>query len=178
MRIAVYCSANSEISPVYFDTARLLGQWMSDNGHSLVFGGCDLGLMGTISQSVSQNGGHVTGVIPQILEQGGKAVRDLDVCIPCANLNDRKEIMIQHSDVGVALPGGIGTVDEIFSLVASRTLGYHEQTLLLYNVNGFWDGLIAMMDDLESKGVIRGDYRRYIKVIHDLEELAQTLEHL
>ena len=87
------------------------------------------------------------------------------------DLNDRKALMLAQSDVFIALPGGIGTLDELFTVVSSATIGYHQKPLILYNMKGFWDSLIAMLDDLEARGLTRKPWRDYIKVASSFDEL-------
>ena len=149
---------------------------MAEQGHSLVFGGCNLGLMECVAKAVHEGGGQTIGVVPSIIEERGRVSDYVDVEIPCDNLSDRKQLMLAKSDVSIALPGGVGTLDEIFSVVAAHSIDYHQQQVILYNINGFWDSLVALLDDLTAKGVIRGDYHRQIKVAHSLEELKQFVE--
>lgn len=176
MKIAVFCSANDTIAPEYFTLTEQLGKWMAEQGHSLVFGGCNLGLMECVAKAVHEAGGQTIGVVPSIIEERGRVSDYVDVEIPCDNLSDRKELMLAQSDVSIALPGGVGTLDEIFSVVAAHSIGYHQQQVILYNIKGFWDSLVALLDDLTAKGVIRGDYHQQIKVAHSLEELKQFVE--
>ena len=176
MKIAVFCSANDHIAPEYFTLTEQLGKWMAEQGHSLVFGGCNLGLMECVAKAVHEAGGQTIGVVPSIIEERGRVSDYVDVEIPCDNLSDRKELMLAQSDISIALPGGVGTLDEIFSVVAARSIGDHQQRVILYNINGFWDSLVALFDDLTAKGVIRGDYHQQIKVAHSLEELKQFVE--
>jgi predicted Rossmann-fold nucleotide-binding protein len=99
----------------------------------------------------------------------------VDVEIPCDNLTDRKQLMMVQSDVFIALPGGIGTLDEMFTVAASATIGYHQKSLILYNMKGFWDSLIALLDDLQAKGMIRGNWRDYIKTANSIEQIDEIL---
>ncbi len=164
MKIAVFCSANSNIDAGYFKAAEELGRWMGENGHTLVFGGCNLGLMECVAKAVHGAGGRTIGVVPTIIERGGKASPSMDVCIPCDNLSDRKELMTAQCDAAVALPGGLGTLDEVFTMAASATIGYHHKPIVLLNTGGFWDSLVALLDDLQRKGMVRGEWRSIIKV--------------
>ena len=175
MKIAVFCSANRNIDPEFFTMTEELGKWMATNGHELVFGGCNIGLMDCIGKAVKNNGGRVIGVVPSLVEKGGKTFHDLDVEIPCDNLSDRKDLLLLQSDIVVALPGGIGTLDEIFTVAASHTIGYHHKMVILYNMKGFWDATISLLDDLQQKGMIRGDWHDYIEVANDLEELKPKM---
>lgn len=173
MKIAVFCSANHDISPDYFAMTEELGRWMGENGHTLVYGGQDRGLMKAIGDAVRAAGGTLVGVIPQILVKRGQRPDILDVEIPCDNLSDRKDIMLAQADVCVALPGGVGTIDEVFSVAASHNIGYHPKMVVLYNMNGFWDGMVAMLDDMQAKGFVRGHWTDWIRVASNLEELKK-----
>ena len=164
MKIAVFCSANSAIDPSYFAAAEELGRRAAEGGHTIVFGGCNLGLMECVAKAARSAGGRTIGVIPTIIERGGKASPNVDVSIPCDNLSDRKDLMTAQCDAAVALPGGLGTLDEVFTMAASATIGYHHKPIVLLNVDGFWDSLAALLDEYQRKGMIRGDWRSIIKV--------------
>lgn len=171
MRIAVFCSANNNISREYFERTTELARWCLEEGHTIVFGGCNMGLMGCLAEEK----GSLVGVVPRIIEQGGRVSENLTVHIPCDNLSDRKDLMLLHSDVVVALPGGIGTLDEIFTVAAGHTIGYHHKPIILYNINGFWDSLVALLDDLQQRGMIRGHWTDFIRTANTLEELKAML---
>ena len=172
MKIAVFCSANDSIAPAYFKAAEELGKWMADSGHTLVYGGHNLFLMRCVGEAVHNGGGQIIGVIPQILANSGQRPDCLDVEIPCDNLSDRKDLMIERSDVIVALPGGVGTLDEIFTVLAAASIGYHRKRVLLYNIGGFWDSLVAMLADLKRRGVMRAGFDDTLAVVGSLDELA------
>lgn len=178
MKILVFCSANSDIDAGYFKATDELGRWIGSHGHSLVFGGCNLGLMECVAKAVREAGGLTIGVVPSIIERGGKASPNMDVCIPCDNLSDRKDLMLARCDVAVALPGGLGTLDEVFTMAASATIGYHHNPVILLNLNGFWDKLIALLDDLQQKGFVRGHWSDIIKVASDVAEAERMIENL
>ena len=171
MKIGVFCSANSNIDTDFFSLTRELGTWIGQKGHTLVFGGCNMGLMECIAQSVHEAGGSTIGVVPQVIEKGGKVSDFVDVKIACDNLSDRKDLMLLQSDVLIALPGGIGTLDEIFSVAAAHTIGYHNKRVIIYNMKGFWDSTIRMLDDLQSQGLIRGSWRNYIQIANSMEQI-------
>lgn len=175
MKIAVFCSANSYIDKTYFDKTDELGRWCAKNGHSIVFGGCDMGLMECVAKAASEEGGMTIGVVPSKIEENGHVSQHLSVEIPCDNLSDRKDLMLMRSDVVIALPGGLGTLDEIFTVAASATIGYHQKKVILYNIGGFWDTLVSLLDDLQSKGMIRGDYHRHIEVAETLDDIKRLL---
>lgn len=164
MEIAVFCSANNNIDPDYFRLTETLGRWIGENGHTLVYGGGNSGLMECIGKAVHETGGRTIGVIPRIMEEGRRMSDYVDVEIPCEDLTDRKAIMMERADVFYALPGGVGTLDEVFTIIASNTIGYHQKKVVLYNMKGFWNSLIALLDDLQQHNMIRGDYHNFIEI--------------
>ena len=176
MKICVFCSANQQIDPDFFTLTKELGLWMAEAGHTLVYGGVNCGLMECMAKAVHEAGGRTVGVIPQIVEQGGRISQYVDVEILCDNLSDRKQLMQDKSDVFIALPGGIGTLDEIFSMAASATIGYHQKPVILYNMKGFWDGLTAMLDHLHAHGVTRKQWRTYLQIANSLDDVKTLLE--
>lgn len=175
MKIGVFCAANDNIDPDFFELTAELGRWIAGQGHSLVYGGGNVGLMMCVGRAVHEAGGTTIGMIPRLLERSGRVYADLDVYIPCDNLSDRKELMLAQSDVLVALPGGIGTLDEIFTVAASHTIGYHHKPMVLYNAKGFWNSTMAMLDDMEQRGFIRGKWTDFIAVANSFEELCEAI---
>lgn len=175
MKIAVYCSANKNIDPDFFTMTEELGRWMGENGHTVVFGGCNVGLMECIAKAAHEAGGRTIGVVPTIIEKGGRMSEYVDIHIPCDNLDDRKALMVAQSDINIALPGGVGTLDEIFTVCAAASIGYHQKKVILYNMKGFWNSLLQMLDDLEQKGVIRDGFRSQLLVANSLEEVVEEL---
>ena len=175
MKLCIFCSANNNIDPDFFTLTEELGRWAAKNGHSIVFGGVNQGLMECVARAAREYGGQTIGVIPRIVEKSGRISDFVDVEILCDNLNDRKQLMEAQADVFIALPGGIGTLDEIFTIAASATIGYHAKKVILYNMKGFWDSLITLLEDLQVRHFVRGDWHDYINVASSLEELATLL---
>ena len=175
MKICIFCSANQEIDPDFFELTEELGRWAAKNNHSIVYGGVNQGLMECVAKAAHEAGGRTIGVIPRIVEKSGRISDYVDVEILCDNLNDRKQLMEDKADVFIALPGGIGTLDEFFTIAASATIGYHDKKVILYNMKGFWDSLITLLDDLQNKGFTRKNWHTYIQVANSLEELQKLL---
>ena len=171
MKICVFCSANEQIDPDFFSATEELGRWAAKNGHAIVYGGVNQGLMECLGRAAHEAGGRTIGVVPTIVEKTGRVSDNVEIEIPCDNLSDRKQLMMDKSDVFIALPGGIGTLDEIFTVAASATIGYHQKPVILYNLKGFWNPLIQLLDDLQERGMVRGQWRDYINVISKLEDL-------
>ena len=175
MKIWVFCSANEQIDPEFFTLTEELGRWAAAKGHSIVYGGVNQGLMECVAKATKEAGGRTIGVVPMMVEKSGRTSDYVEVEIPCDNLTDRKQLMMDQSDVFIALPGGIGTLDEVFTVAASATIGYHQKLVILYNMNGFWNELIALLDSLQQKGMIRGNWRQYIKTADSLEEISRLI---
>ena len=175
MKICVFCSANQQIDPEFFTMTEELGAWAAKNGHSIVYGGVNQGLMECLGKAAKEAGGRTIGIIPMVVEKSGRMSDYVDIEIPCDNLTDRKQLMMDQSDVFIALPGGIGTMDEVFTVAASATIGYHDKPIILYNMKGFWNPLIDFLDDLKAKGMIRGNWRDIIKTADSIEEISQII---
>ena len=176
MNIGIFCSANSQIDPDFFTLTRQLGAWMGKHHHTLVYGGTDLGLMDCVAHAVADNGGKVIGVVPALLLKNEHANPIDDERLLCTTLSERKQLMTAHSDVLIALPGGIGTLDEVFSVAGEGTLAYHDKKVIIYNMKGFWDDLETMLGHLQQRGFIRGDYQSRIVFAHNLEEIMAILD--
>ena len=171
MNICVFCSAN-DVAPQYVAAAAQLGRWLGREGHTLVYGGANLGLMEAVARAAHEADATVVGVVPAILEKTGRASDHIDVRVLCDSLDDRKAIMVERSDLFVALPGGVGTLDEIFTVVAAASIGYHHKRVVLLNIDGFWDSLLAMLDDLQSKGVLRPGLKETLTVVTEVEKVV------
>ena len=175
MKICIFCSANQQIDSDFFALTEELGRWIASEGHSLVYGGVNQGLMECVAKAAHESGGQTIGVIPQIVEKSGRISQYVDVEMLCDNLSDRKQLMEDQSDVFIALPGGIGTIDEVFTVAAAHTIGYHHKRVVLYNMKGFWNDLLTLLDNLQQRGMVRGNWRNYIAVANNLDEIRELL---
>ena len=175
-KIGIFCSACEQISSRYFECTRELGAWMAAEGKTLVYGGADMGLMECIAHTVKEHGGKVMGVVPTKLEEKGRVSDLLDVTFHTVNLSDRKDVILRESDILVALPGGVGTLDEVFHVVAAATIGYHTKRVVLYNIDGFWDSMLAMLQQMETKGFIRRPLNQFLNVATTLDELKDLFK--
>jgi uncharacterized protein (TIGR00730 family) len=153
--LCVYCGSSTGVSSLYAEAARRLAKELVDNNISLVYGGGDVGLMSVIAREVLQLGGEVTGVIPQALmdkEVGHHGLTRLHIV---KDMHERKAMMADLSDGFIAMPGGIGTLEELFEALTWSQLGLHEKPIGLLNVNGFYDGLISFVEHLVAQGFLR-----------------------
>ena len=177
-KIGIFCSASDNIDKMYFESASQIGKWMGQTGKTLIYGGASLGLMECIARAVKENGGKVIGVVPAKLEENGKVSTLLDEEIHTRNLSDRKDIITEKSEVLVALPGGVGTLDEIFHVIAAASIGYHRKKVIFYNEYGFYDELLKALHTLEDKGFERQPFSTYYEVANTLNELKEKINSI
>jgi hypothetical protein len=175
-RLAVYCGSSMGADPAFADTARALGHEMAGRGIDLVYGGGRLGLMGVVADSVLAGGGRVYGVIPQALTDLEVAHRGLTELYTVTSMHERKAKMTELTDAFVALPGGIGTFDELFEAWTWNALGYHAKPFALLNVNGFWDEMIGFLDKVTAKGFMSPARRAQLLVAESIREAIELLD--
>ena len=175
-KIGIFCSASENIDKMYFESARQIGKWMGESNKTLIYGGANLGLMECIAGAVKEYGGTVIGVVPSKLEENGKVSKYLDQMIHTQNLSDRKDIITEESDILVALPGGVGTLDEVFHVIAAASIGYHQKKVIFYNEYGFYNELLKTLSTLEEKGFARQHFSTYYEVAEKLDELKEKIK--
>lgn len=174
-RVAVYCGSAAGSDPHFTDLARATAQAMVGRGVDLVYGGGRLGLMGVTADSVLELGGRVYGVIPEALVDLEVAHAGVTELHTVSTMHERKAKMTELADAFLALPGGIGTLDELFEAWSWNALGYHSKPFCLLNADGFWDGLIAFIDHATASGFLSPARRAQLLVARDP---AQALEML
>jgi len=175
MNIAIFCSSRDDLAPRYFTLTSELAERLAHDGHTIIYGGSHYGLMRCLAETTRQAGGRLVGVVPRIVLQRERQCPYLDVEIPCEDLNDRKAIMIARADAIIALPGGIGTLDELFTVASARSIGYHTKRVILYNMDGFWDSLVTMLDTLAQHSTVNKEWREGICPCATLEEVVQQI---
>ena len=174
--IGLFCSAADDIAPVFFEKASELGVWLGEHKKTLIYGGANLGLMECVAQSAKKHGATIMGVVPTKLEERGAVSDLLDITFRTDNLSDRKDVILRESDVMIALPGGVGTLDEVFHVMASASIGYHAKKVIFYNVDGFWNPMFELFRQLKDTRFARRPLENYYQVANDLEELAELLK--
>jgi uncharacterized protein (TIGR00730 family) len=153
--VCVYCGSGPGTDPAFVAAARTFGKLLAENGVRLVYGGGSLGLMGALANSVLDHGGDVTGVIPEFLTAREKKLTRAQEVIVTLDMHERKRIMFERADAFVALPGGIGTLEETIEQMTWAQLGRHKKPILLANIGGFWDPLCALLDHMRTLQFIR-----------------------
>jgi uncharacterized protein (TIGR00730 family) len=174
-RVCVYAGSNPGNDPGYADAARTFGSRLAERGITLVYGGGKVGLMGVIADAALAAGGEVIGVMPQALidrEIGHPALTELKVV---DSMHERKALMAELSDAFVAVPGGIGTLEELIEIYTWSQLGIHDKACGVLNVNGYYDGLAAFLDHAVTEGFLRPQHRAVLCVA---EDPADLLDHL
>lgn len=174
-RIVVFCGSSTGADPVHARTAETLGAALHERGIGLVYGGGDVGLMGVVADAVMQRGGEVIGVIPGFLKDREVAHKGISRLIVTGSMHERKQCMHELADAVIALPGGFGTLDELFELLTWKQLGLHRQPIGLLNVNGYFDHLVAQMDHMMAQGFLAPQHRASLIVGTAVNELLDNL---
>ena len=169
--IGVFLSSRSDVSGTYHEAARQVGQWIGETRRTLLYGGSKLGLMEVLARTAKEAGARVFGIVPQFVVDRNHVSELLDVEIRTAGLSDRKTVIIDRSDVLVALPGGVGTLDEVFTLLAGRTANETNKRVILYDVDGCWQPLVDLLDRLVEAGLYSADERQKVGVATNIDEL-------
>jgi uncharacterized protein (TIGR00730 family) len=144
--VTVYCSSSSRIAAAYNHAAAELGRQMARHGWKLVYGGNNVGMMGVLADAVRASGGKVIGVTPQLFVDKGSSDQRCEELIVTSGMRDRKAAMEERGDAFIALPGGLGTFEEIFEIICGKILGYHNKPIVLLNIDGYYDPLLAMIE--------------------------------
>lgn len=173
--LCVFCGSSPGHDPVYSDATRALGAALTDAGIDLVYGGGHVGLMGMVADAVLAGGGRVTGVIPQALHDLEVAHHGLTVLHVVGSMHERKAMMADLSDGFIAMPGGIGTFEELFEMWTWGQLGYHRKPVGLLNVGGFYDRLVGFIDDVVEAGFLRPAHRSMLMVERDPATLVARM---
>jgi len=153
--VCVYCGSGPGTNPRFMEAATALGKVFAENDVRLVYGGGSLGMMGAVASSVLDHGGKVTGIIPDFLTTRENALTRVQELIVTPDMHERKRLMFEHSDAFVAMPGGVGTLEELVEQLTWKQLGRHAKPVLLANIDGFWEPLLALFAHMRSTEFIR-----------------------
>ncbi|MEM6600811.1 MAG: TIGR00730 family Rossman fold protein [Verrucomicrobiota bacterium] len=160
--VCVYCGSRMGANPAYQREARALGHTLVQSGCGLVYGGGDVGLMGTIAHAVMDAGGVVTGIIPKVLMHQELGLKEVTELVIVDSMHERKRMMAERADGFIAMPGGIGTLEELFEIITWGYLGLHRKPCGLLNVNGYFDELLYFLNHAESEGFMHQALERYL----------------
>ncbi len=173
--ICVYCGSGDGRDPAYIEAAVTLGAAMAKAGIGLVYGGGSLGLMGKVARAVLDNGGRVTGIIPAFLSNKERMLRDVNELIVVEDMHQRKRLMFDKSDAFVALPGGVGTLEELVEQLTWSQLGQHEKPIILANINQFWNPLLALLEHMRAERFIRQGLEVRFRVVDEAAAIVPAV---
>jgi uncharacterized protein (TIGR00730 family) len=174
--LCVYCGSGQGARAIYAEAARTLGRDMADAGITLVYGGGSIGLMGTLARAVLTAGGAVTGIIPGFLRARERPFDDLTEIIVTEDMHQRKMLMFERADAFVALPGGIGTLEELVEQMTWAQLGRHQKPVLIANIDGFWDGFIKLLHHMRHERFIRAELDVDCLIVQRAEDIVPRLQ--
>ena len=174
--ICVYCGSNPGNRPEYLEAAKALGKTLAANKITLVYGGAKIGIMGCIADTVLAEGGEVIGVMPQSLVDREVAHPGLTRLEVVSSMHERKALMAKLSDGFIAMPGGIGTLEEIFEVLTWAQLGFHRKPCGLLNIQGYYDHLSTFLDHVTEEGFVRDVHRAMLQVESAPEEMIKAFE--
>jgi len=173
--VCVYCGSGPGSNPKFVESARAFGRILAENGIRLVYGGGSIGLMGAIADSVIDHGGQVTGIIPDFLKAREMMFRRAQEIIVTRDMHERKRLMFERADAFVALPGGVGTLEELVEQLTWAQLGRHKKPILMANIDRFWDPLCALFDHMRAMQFIREGLSVAPLVVTTVEEILPAL---
>jgi len=173
--ICVYCGSRFGKNPAYRDEAEALGRWIAANGHTLVYGAGDVGLMGAVATATQKAGGDTFGVIPTHLLNKEVGKRDLSRFVETETMHERKKVMFVNADAIVVLPGGAGSLDEFFEVLTWRQIGLHEKPIFLLNTEDYWSPLCTLVDQVINQGFAEASLRSFFEVAEDVSALDAAL---
>jgi uncharacterized protein (TIGR00730 family) len=174
--VCVYCGSGSGTNPSFIESAKALGKALAESGIRLVYGGGSVGIMGAVASSALDHGGRVTGIIPDFLTAKENALKRVQEMIVTPDMHERKRLMFEHSDAFVALPGGIGTLEELVEQLTWQQLGRHSKPVLLANIDGFWEPLLALIAHMRATQFIRANLSVDILKAERVEDILPRLQ--
>lgn len=173
--VCVYCGSRDGRDAAYAEAAEATGHMLAARGWRLVYGAGDVGLMGRVANAVQAAGGATFGVIPTHLMDWEVGKRDLDQFIVTETMHERKKVMFMNADAVVVLPGGAGSMDEFFEALTWRQLKLHSKPVILLNVGGFWNPLVALLEHIVERGFAGDDILQFVQAAADVAELEEML---
>ncbi|ERS00257.1 hypothetical protein Q674_15290 [Acinetobacter sp. COS3] len=176
--IALYCGSRTGNKPIYRDKAIELAQHIANQGFGIVYGGASIGLMGQVADTVLEHSGEVVGVIPEFMLDYEIAHSKLTELHIVKTMHERKALMAERANAFIALPGGLGTFEEILEIATWGQLNQHQKPMIIYNVNRFYDALIAQLDHAVEEGFLPPQHRAKVIICDTLEQISSVIKNL
>ena len=177
-RLCVFCGSSGNVDSRYREAASELGTRLAAAGMGVVYGGGRVGLMGLLADAALAAGGEVIGIIPSRLRDAELAHSGVTELVVVESMHDRKRLMAEKADAFAILPGGIGTLDELFETVSWKQLGLHDKPILLADIDGYWGPLRALLDDIVQEGFARPEICELIRVVPSIDALMAALDQV
>ncbi len=174
--ITVFCSASDTIDTQYKHEAEVLGRWIGSHRHTLVYGGASGGLMEIVARTARENGSKVTGIITRRIAEMGRSSQQPTELITAENMGERKQLLIERGDLLVVLPGGIGTIDELFDALTTRMLGEHQKPIIICNTQGLFNPMLEQIEHLRRNNFLRYDQPDLYRVAPDAKSCCELIE--
>ena len=174
-RVCIYCGSNNGFNPLFREAAENIGKLCAQSGLGIVYGGGGVGLMGAVADAALAHGGEVIGVIPRLLVEKEKEHRGVTQLFEVETMHERKQKMADLADAFIALPGGIGTLEEIIEVFTWQQLGYHQKPVGILNVAGFFDPLLNFLNDMEKNGFLRRENLEPLIIENNAPRLLEAL---
>lgn len=166
------------MAPIYYEEAERLGHWIGESGKTLVYGGAKCGLMEAVAQGVRKAGSiNVIGIVPKVLMERELVSECIGIRIPTEGLQDRKVWLTKISDIMIAMPGSVGTLDEAFSVIGETSIGLSSKKVIFWNINGFWNGLFKMLEEMKATGVQNKPIDDYLLRADSLDEVIELINN-
>ncbi|MDL2290380.1 TIGR00730 family Rossman fold protein [Paludibacteraceae bacterium OttesenSCG-928-F17] len=178
MNICVFCSSRDDIAEPFKQSAYSFGEWIAEHGHTLIYGGATGGLMSSIAEGAASRKGEIIGVIADPIIRMNRLSKLPTALIKVKNLSERKDKMKEIADIFVILSGGIGTMDEMFDVLASGSVGEHNKPLIVLNQNGFYNGLVLLMNEMKKEKCIPENQSYTFTIVQNREELTELIHNL
>lgn len=176
--VCVFCASSSTLEQRWLDLATTIGGELAARGHTLVSGGGCVGMMGAVAEGARAGGAHTLGVIPQALVDLEVADTAADELLVTSDMGSRKDLMIERSDAFITLPGGLGTLDELFEVWTTATLDIHRKPIVLLDVDGFYSGLLSWLDGLAGTAFVRRAALEQITVVNSIPAAFDAIERV
>ncbi len=176
-KICVYCGSSTQVNPLYFETARQLGEIFARNGIEAIYGGGSIGLMGTLADSILENNGKITGIIPRFMVEENWEHKNLSELIIVETMHERKEKMAFMSDAAVALPGGCGTMEELLEAITWKQLGIFTKPIIIVDTNNYFGPLIDMLEKAVSENFMRELHKGIWTVVENAEDVLYAINN-
>ena len=174
-RLCVYCGSSSRVDAIYRDASRTLGSILAAAGIELIYGGGRVGLMGILADAVLAGGGRVTGIIPAHLHDAEVGHHGISELLVVGSMHERKRLMFERSDAFVALPGGLGTLDETFEILTWKQLRLHDKPIVIVDIGGYWQKLLALIDQIVDEGFAAPGILGHFQTVERVEDVLPAI---